>query len=79
MVILVIDDEEAIRESLYDIITSAGHQATMAERGQEGLDYFEKGMYDLVITDLRMPEMDGWELAQAVRDRKPHTPVILPA
>lgn len=75
--ILVIDDEEAIRETLYDILTMAGHRVTVASGGREGLDYFERDRYDLVITDLRMAGMSGWDVARAVKESKPDIPVIL--
>lgn len=75
--ILVIDDEEAIRESLHDILSLTGHEVTVASSGQEGVDCFQRGDYELVFTDLAMAEMDGWEVAQAIKELKPQTPVIL--
>tara|TARA_B100000315_G_scaffold216516_1_gene216444 strand:- start:198 stop:458 length:261 start_codon:yes stop_codon:yes gene_type:complete len=57
--ILVIDNEETIRESLQEILIMAGHEVTSAGSGRKGFDYFEKGGYDLLITDLCMAEMNG--------------------
>lgn len=76
-VILVIDDEEAIRESLYEVLSLTGQEVTVASNGREGLNRFQEGNYRMVFTDLAMPEMDGWEVAQAIKEFKPQTWVIL--
>ncbi|MBI2877368.1 MAG: response regulator [Candidatus Tectomicrobia bacterium] len=76
-VILVIDDEEAVRESLYEVLSLTGQKVTMASNGREGLDRFQEGNYRLVFTDLAMPEMDGWAVAQAIKEVNPQTRVIL--
>jgi DNA-binding NtrC family response regulator len=75
--ILVVDDEEAIRNNLYEILTMEGHQVALASGGEEGIEMFKKGDFDLVFTDLGMPEVSGWELAKAVKKLKPKTPVAI--
>ena len=75
--ILVIEDEKNIREVLDEILSSAGHTVTQAENGSEGIELFKKQKIDLVITDLGMPGLSGWEVAKRIKTIKPDTPVIL--
>jgi len=75
--ILVIDDEEGVREVLKGIFQNEGHQVTLAQAGKEGLEEFEKGDFDLVLTDLGMPKMSGWELAKRIKEIDPSVPVGL--
>lgn len=75
--ILVVDDETLVREVLQVYLETDGHQVTMAEDGQQALEMFEAGSFDLVLTDRAMPEMNGDELAVAIKERRPDTPVIL--
>ena len=75
--ILVIDDEVQIRLLLSKILTTEGHTVTQAAEGSEGLALLEDSPYDLVITDLGMPGMTGWQVAEAVKVRRPGTPVVL--
>jgi signal transduction histidine kinase/ActR/RegA family two-component response regulator len=67
--ILVVDDEMEVRELLRDILEGEGCTATLAESGQRALALFDSGKFDAVFTDIGMPEMSGWELAHAVRER----------
>jgi len=76
-VILVIDDEAPVRELVADVLTSKGHAVSVAVGGREGLARFAAGHYDVVLTDLGMPDMTGWEVARAVKASHPATPVIL--
>jgi PAS domain S-box-containing protein len=75
--ILIIEDEEEIGMMLSEILDSVGCQATWAKSGQEGLDLFSRYKYDLVITDLGMPEISGWKVAQKIKELSPQVPVIL--
>ena len=75
--ILVIEDEEHIRRALVEILGRAGHAVETARDGLEGLARFQSGRYDVVITDLSMPERSGLEVASAVKQMAPGTPVIL--
>jgi DNA-binding response OmpR family regulator len=67
----VIDDEHEIAELLEDILVEAGHVAVTASGGKEGLQKFEAGDFQAVFTDLGMPDMSGWEVAEKVRSRAP--------
>ena len=75
--ILVVDDDRAIRDILSAALSFMGFSVAVARSGNEGLDLFLKDRFDLVLTDLRMPGMDGWDLAFHVKDRAPNTPVVL--
>jgi CheY-like chemotaxis protein len=74
---LVVDDEEAVGDMVADILRSAGHTVVVARSGAEGLSRVRSEPLDLILTDLSMPGMTGWELARAVRDAAPGLPVIL--
>ena len=75
--ILVVEDDEMILEALSETIRRAGYYVTSASSGEEGLAFFKKRAYDLVLTDLSMPGMSGWEVAQAIKERDSKVPVIL--
>lgn len=62
--ILVIDDEESIAKLLEMALTRAGYNVQTAIDGAEGINMFAEGFFDLVITDIRMPGMDGNTVAQ---------------
>jgi two-component system KDP operon response regulator KdpE len=74
--ILVVDDEGQITRMLRASLQSSGYAVLTANNGIEGLEKFESGRPDLIITDLAMPEMNGLELTQAVR-RIDRTPIIV--
>ncbi|HEY1580179.1 MAG TPA: response regulator transcription factor [Terracidiphilus sp.] len=74
--ILVVDDERQITRMLRASLQSSGYEVLTANNGVEGLEKFETGRPDLIITDLAMPEMNGLELTQAVR-RLDRTPIIV--
>lgn len=69
--ILVVDDEESIREFLEIMLRKEGYEVTVAEDGQKGLDIIKKKSFDLVISDLQMPNMTGLELLKNVKDQYP--------
>ena len=75
--ILVVDDEPKMRRVLEIMLQKMGHEVVSAGNGVEALQCIEKGAVDLVITDLRMPEMDGIELLTELRARETLTPVIV--
>lgn len=77
MRILVIDDESYARKLFSMYLRSDNHSVEFAESGQEGLQKFSSGKYDLVITDRAMPDMSGDQVALAVRKINPGTPVIM--
>jgi GAF domain-containing protein/CheY-like chemotaxis protein/anti-sigma regulatory factor (Ser/Thr protein kinase) len=75
--VLVVDDEQPVREALADMLRLAHHEVTVASQGFDGLEQFGKARYDLVLTDLAMPGMSGWQVAQAVKALRPEVPVVL--
>ena len=75
--VLVVDDDHRVREALVGMLNSAGHRTDHAESGHEALAKLERGQFDLVFTDLSMPEMDGWAVASEVRRRWPGVKVVL--
>ena len=77
MDILLADDDEKIRKALGGLLTSLGHTVRTASNGREALDRMAAATPDLVITDIRMPEMDGLALLKTARCRHPETPVVL--
>jgi len=66
--ILVIDDEEVIRSGCQHILESSGYNVDLADNGQTGLDMIMKNDYDLVLTDIMMPEMDGMQLLEELQN-----------
>jgi CheY-like chemotaxis protein len=75
--VLVIDDEESVSRVLQLGLTRFGYEAKTALRGREGLRLFDDEAFDLVITDVLMPDMDGYEVARYIRNSdRPHTPII---
>ena len=67
--ILVVDDEDYVRELLADILEREGCEVALAAEGHEALRLYEAGEFDAVFTDVGLPGMNGWELAHAVRER----------
>ena len=75
--ILLIDDDAAVRRTMTELLQEVGHTVIAAEGGAEGLEHLGMSRVDLVITDLGMPGMTGWEVARAVKAVALHPPVIL--
>ena len=65
--ILVVDDDKELADGLVEHLSNLGYLGTAAYSGREGLNKFENGAFQLVITDLKMPDMDGIELLEAVK------------
>jgi len=74
--VLVADDEPAIRKVVRDALERDGHEVVAAMDGQEALDRFEEGVFDLVVTDLAMPRVDGLALVKEIR-RTSAVPVLV--
>jgi CheY-like chemotaxis protein len=64
---LVIDDEEAVRELIVDVLVGHGYEVEMASDGHDALRLCEQARYDLILSDLRMPKMDGAAFYQALQ------------
>ncbi len=75
--ILIVDDEATIRESLRESLIAEGYDAEIAESGEAALAKTHNTVYDLVITDLRLPGVSGLEILQALRNQGNGTPVIM--
>ena len=75
--VLVVDDDEFIREILKGMFSYMGYEVRLASNGHEGLIRFVDDRFDLVVSDLDMPGMDGWSLALKIKDKTPDTPVIV--
>jgi len=75
--ILVIDDEAAIRNSLRDYLEDLDYIIFTAENGRAGIEIFEHEKIDLVLVDLRMPEVDGLEVLAHISQQSPDTPLIV--
>lgn len=75
--ILVVDDEEHIREIISEFLQAFGYNVITAENGEEALKACSKTSFDLVITDIRMPKMNGLKLLKALKSHLPDLPVIL--
>lgn len=67
--VMVVDDEESIREVLSNYLESLGYEVQTASDGQDALGKFEPGAYDLIVSDLLMPVVDGLELLRKVREK----------
>jgi CheY-like chemotaxis protein len=77
--ILFVDDEKSIRNSVRSCLEGVGYNVTAVANGQEALDIFAKDLdrFDLVLTDLTMPNMTGEQLSHELMRLRPNTPVIL--
>lgn len=75
--ILVVDDDQGMRDFLEIMLVREGHEVATAPGGREALHICERKNFDLVITDLRMPRVDGIELLRFIKERSPETMVIL--
>jgi CheY-like chemotaxis protein len=74
--ILVVDDEEDMRELLRLRLVAAGHRVATASNGREAVRILGLERFDLVLTDILMPEEDGLELIAAIRASQPDMPII---
>ena len=83
--ILAVDDDGLVRKSLEILLREAGYDPTVASGGQEALGFLVQRHFDLLITDIRMPGMDGLQVIRAVRDyciekkRQPIPEIVLTA
>ena len=75
--ILIVDDEPLVRRSLSEFLTLQGYSVSSAANGKEALGLLATYTADIVITDIRMPELDGLQLLKHIKQDYPHTPVIL--
>ena len=77
MKIVIVEDERLLAESLKTLLESKGFSVELAFDGVTGKDYAETGIYDLLILDVMMPGMDGYEVARQVRRQRCATPILM--
>jgi len=77
MKILVIEDEKLLADSIRTLLTNKGFEVEVAYDGETGEEYAELGIYDLLILDVMMPKMNGYEVAKKVRSKKCGTPILM--
>lgn len=77
MKILIIEDEVMLAESLKALLESKGFEVEAVHDGESGEEYAELGIYDLLILDVMMPKMNGYEVARKVREKRCSTPILM--
>jgi DNA-binding NtrC family response regulator len=75
--VLVIDDESGILDTLRILLRNEGFEVTTAQGGKAGLEQIRAGAHDIVLTDVRMPQVSGIDILTAAREQDAMTPVIL--
>lgn len=75
--ILVVEDEESVRDFVNRVLTMHGHSVLIASDGAEAVDLMGSHHFDLLLSDIAMPMMDGISLALKVRATRPHVPILL--
>ncbi|MDH3359369.1 MAG: response regulator, partial [Desulfobulbaceae bacterium] len=75
--ILVVDDEQNMRIALYEALSRNGYEVSVAENGQMALEMVEKSPPDMLITDIKMPNLDGIELLRRIKAIRPSLPVVI--
>ncbi len=75
--LLIVDDESGILDTLRILLKKEGFEVTTAQGGKAGLEAIRTGQFDIVLSDVRMPQVTGIDILQAARDQDPMTPVIL--
>jgi len=75
--ILVVEDEEAIRSGLIDVFVFHGYDVDSADNGPEGLEKALTGKFDLILLDIMLPGMDGFEICNAIRAKDRNQPIIM--
>ena len=75
--LLVIDDEPAMRETVCELLRFLGYDVEAARDEADGLARLARERFDLVVTDLRMPQLDGWDVLESAREIAPGMPVIM--
>ena len=75
--ILVVDDEEALRVVLSSELEGEGYQVSSAADGQEAINILTTKEFDLILLDIKMPNVDGFEVLKFIKDRWPKTKVVM--
>ncbi len=77
MKILIVEDEKRLADSLRTMLEAKGFEVEVAYDGETGEEYAELGIYDLLILDVMMPKMDGYQVAREVRAKRCATPILM--
>ena len=77
MKVLIIEDEKLLADSIKAVLEKKGFQVEAVYDGETGVEYAELGMYDLLILDVMMPGMDGYQVARKVRSSRCSTPILM--
>ena len=77
MKILIVEDERRLADSLKALLEKKGFQVEAVYDGESGEEYAQLGIYDLLILDVMMPGLDGYELARRVRERRCGVPILM--
>jgi len=75
--VLVIDDENVICDACELVLTEKGHMVTLRKSGKTGLDAIREGTYDILLLDMKLPDMDGMEILKVVLEEKPELCTIV--
>ena len=75
--ILVVDDDPQIRESLRKVLSAEGYAVVLAADGREGIEKFDTEQIDLLLLDVSLPDISGWDVFGAVTSRNPFVPIII--
>lgn len=75
--ILIVEDEQAIREGLIDVLLYHGYGVDSAANGPDGLKLAQSGKFDLVLLDIMLPGMDGYEICNRIREQDRNQPIIM--
>jgi len=75
--VLYVEDNQEARESTLGLLNNIFHNITLATNGEEGLEKFQKGNFDLILTDINMPKMNGIEMVTKIREVNQHVPILI--
>ena len=75
--ILIVDDDDSVREILADFVSCLGHEALVAANGGDGIARYEREHPDIVVTDLVMPRLSGWDVIAHVRRLDPRARIVI--
>ena len=77
MKVLIIEDEKLLADSIRSVLERKGFEAECVYDGEAGVEYAELGIYDLLILDVMMPKMNGYQVAREVRAKRCGTPILI--
>lgn len=77
MQILIVEDERRLAATLADLLESSGYEVKLSYNGRDGLEFARTGSYDAVILDVMLPELDGFQVLERLRNEKISTPVLM--